>query len=343
MTMKKILALSLVLASLLTMCASAQFSEESQTNINIDDIDVFILSSDTPNEDVDYVEVYETQQLRSNLTSVYAEDGSVIQKLTNEQKNSNAPIMELVQKQAQIYALSGGVLESAIIVLPENNPLQKQIENNDMSAFSARNSDPNYWLNLSTYYSTYNGYKFRYVDIWGVGATYDKTVSLDNSTAPSYWSDVFKKSIKLVVSEYINNATNKVSSTLTNIGQIISAKPSVNISYDKSSEAVHTRVFVAMKTRHIVIEDLDNKNSQFTYVPWGYSQFAEIDTTVWLTYLTSFGKPVQSTPQSRISTTYTTNNSSMSTMVAKTYEYYKYFGYSEYREYLTFSLSNLFN
>lgn len=341
--MKKIISFSLALIMTFAVASTTLAYDSSQTGSLGDNIDVYVTRigendldewyASSPNNLVSPDGIYDS----STNTSSLPDSAYVTTLAYAEAKASANPIMQRAFALLDDARAKGYDVHSMNIILPYN---ESQTSGNDIMANSVHSlngedpSDPNYWIENSYYWGTYQGQAIRY---WFTSFSVSKPKS-DVGSRPSTWRNVLSAVVKVAVDRLVGTTKfDTVYTAICDIQSVLGAATPANYTFDSATEWVRSETVGTLTYKDVLLEDIDNKVSGYAYYTWGSLQQLQFQTRFEVKYYAGLKNgspdyPVVTSPYSAskyVRSRYYNDKNSLFPILR---QYYNYAGYTMYSE-----------
>ena len=336
--MKKIICFMLVMVLMFSLASTAfAYNEDKNISFN-EEIEVYLtrLSESTlikeysTNGQIDFDKLrvdVESGKTRSNEIHVTKLEYAKI-------KESSSPIILRLIDSLDETRAKGYEIHSVIIVLPSVQGSYDKENANDELINRGNPNDPNYWIQNTTYWGTYQNQDIRY---------YYSSISVSKPKAnvgnrPSTWPSILSAFVRIAIDSFFENTyLDTLYETITNIQSVLGAATPVNYVFDSATEWVKSETVGTLTNKEVVLEDIDNKISGYAYYPWGSLQRLQFQTRVEVKYYAGIQNgspsyPVVTSPYSKsrfVESRYYSNSTLLFPILRQYYNYYLYSMYTE--------------
>ena len=336
--MKKIICFLLVIVMMFSLVSTVYANDEDHRGISNDEIEVYMarISKDALHNNYDVNNQIDFNKLHIDVKSgKNCPDEVLVTTLDySTVMESNDPFFQRVKNMLDETRAKGFKVHSVIIVLPYTQDLSASDAADIAQITRGDPSDPNYWIQNTTYWGTYQNQDIRY---------YFTSFSVSKPKAnvgnrPSTWANILSAVAKIAVDRFCEAIFyDTVYKVITDIQSVLGAATPVNYTFDSATEWVKSESVGTLTYKEVVLEDINNKISGYAYYPWGSLQQLQFQTRIEVKYYAGLQNgspyyPVVTSPYSNtkyVSSRYYSNKTALFPILR---QYYNYVGYSLYSE-----------
>lgn len=338
--MKKLISLCLALTMVFALSTNAFAYDLSQDNASKDEIEVYVTRISNETLSTKYLASADNEidfdrlRIDACATKNTANDTYVTTVDYSTLKNSTDPIMQRAMTLLNTTREQGWEVHAVNIVLPYDDSQELSLESTMTRATTGDPDDPNYWIENSTYWGTYQNQDIRY---WFTSFTVSKPKA-NVGSRPSTWPSVLSAVVRIAVDRLVGlTRFDTVYSAITDVQSVLGAATPANYTFDSATEWVKSETIGTLTYKDVLLEDIHDRVDGYAYYIWGSLQRLQFQTRLEVKYYAGLKNgspdyPVITSPYSSskyVNSRYYNNSSALFPIL---WEYYNYLGYTIYSE-----------
>ena len=338
--MKKLISICLALTMVFALSTNAFAYDLSQDSASKDEIEVYVTRISTETLSTKYLASEDNEidfdrlRIDACATKNAANDTFVTTVDFSTLKNSTDPIMQRAMTLLNDTREQGWEVHAVNIVLPYDDSQELSLESNMTRSTTGDPDDPNYWIENSTYWGTYQNQDIRY---WFTSFSVSKPKA-NVGSRPSTWPSVLSAVVRVAVDRLVGlTPFDTVYSAITDVQSVLGAATPANYTSDSATEWVKSEIIGTLTYKDVLLEDIHDRVDGYAYYIWGSLQRLQFQTRLEVKYYAGLKNgspdyPVITSPYSSskyVNSRYYNNSSALFPIL---WEYYNYLGYTTYSE-----------